>query len=104
MQIATTQPANHRKAQAVLHYFSQSHQEPITVPSLSRQPGISLFHIETAFDVDKGKTNTHQALLDYRLNRLCDLVFKDPPEATSLDVVGLDAQESVLLTRFHRPI
>lgn len=130
---------------------------------MSRQLGISLIHIETAFDIYKGKT-THQALLEYRLNRLCDLMFKDPSEEigsqidqcglasglnsglaafqrtnrqftacfgidligyhqqcfvaeatrlqhetgtikeTSLDVVGSDTQENVLLTRFHRPI
>lgn len=68
----------HRIVLAVLHYCSQRHQEPITIPGLSRQRGISSIHIETAFEISKGKT-THQALLDYRLNRLCDL-FIDPSD------------------------
>ena len=46
---------------------------------LSRHLRISVLHIETAFDRYKGKT-ANQALLEYRLNRLCDLMSKDPSQ------------------------
>jgi AraC-like DNA-binding protein len=61
----------------VTEYFAAHYAEPITIPHLSHQLGISLLHIETAFDSCKGKT-TSQALLEYRLNRLCDRMAKDP--------------------------
>jgi hypothetical protein len=44
---------------------------------MSIDTGISLVRIETAFDTYKGKT-AMQALLEYRLNRLCDLMAEDP--------------------------
>jgi hypothetical protein len=46
---------------------------------MSRLLGISLLHIETAFDLYKGKTGT-QALLEYRLNRLSDLIGRYPSQ------------------------
>jgi len=64
---------------AVIHFFSKHYHEPITIPDLSRPLGISLLHIETAFDLYKGKT-AHQSLLEYRLNRLCDLIGSDPSQ------------------------
>jgi hypothetical protein len=50
---------------------------PFTIPRLSRDIGVSLIHIETAFDRHKGKT-ANQALLDYRLSRLCDWMSREP--------------------------
>jgi hypothetical protein len=44
---------------------------------MSSNTGISLVRIETAFDTYKGKT-AMQALLEYRLNRLCDLMAENP--------------------------
>lgn len=64
---------------AVIHFFSKHYHEPITIPDLSRPLGISLLHIETAFDLYKGKT-AYQSLLEYRLNRLCDLICRDPSQ------------------------
>ena len=46
---------------------------------MSRLLGISLLHIETAFDFVKRKTGT-QALLEYRLNRLSDLIGRNPSQ------------------------
>jgi hypothetical protein len=44
-----------------------------------------LVHIETAFDVYKGIT-TNQALLEYRLNRLCDQMHRNPSEEISVQI------------------
>lgn len=46
---------------------------------MSRLLGISLLHIETAFDLYKGKSGT-QALLEYRLKRLSDLIGRYPSQ------------------------
>lgn len=93
----------HRIILAVLHYFSERYREPITIPGLSRQLGISLVHIETAFDIHKGKT-TNQALLEYRLNRLCDQMFRNPSEeiGTQINQCGLAAGLSSGLAAFQR--
>lgn len=70
---------------AVVQYFSEHYTEPITIPGLSRLLDISLLQIETAFDRCKGKT-TNQALLDYRLNRLCDLMGHDPSADLNMQI------------------
>lgn len=67
----------HRIVLSVIHYFSEHFSAPITIPSLSGQLGISLLHIETAFDLYKG-TTANEALLEYRLNRLCDVMSRHP--------------------------
>lgn len=88
---------------AVLHYFSEHYPEPITIPGLSRQLGISLVHIEIAFDVHKGITTNH-ALLEYRLNRLCDLMHRDPSCEISVQInqCGLGSGPKSALADFHR--
>ena len=67
----------HRVLLAVLHHFSAHFSESLTIPDISWQLGISLIHIETAFEALKGIT-ANQALLEYRLNRLCDVMYHDP--------------------------
>jgi hypothetical protein len=63
--------------------------------------GISLLHIETAFDIYKGKT-ANQALLEYRLNRLCDLIARDPSQeiGEQLKCCGLSSVHSPELASF----
>jgi AraC-like DNA-binding protein len=67
----------HRILLSVVHYFSEHYSHSFTIPRLSRDLGVSLIHIETAFDRYKGKAAS-QALLDYRLSRLCDLMSREP--------------------------
>lgn len=68
---------------------------------MSRQLGISILHIETAFDLYKGKT-ANQALLEYRLNRLCDLMSKDPSQEIGEQIkhCGLSAKISPWVASF----
>jgi hypothetical protein len=68
---------------------------------LSKQLGISILHIETAFDLYKGKT-ANQALLEYRLNRLCDLMSKDPSQEIGEQIkdCGLSAKVSPWVASF----
>ena len=84
-----------------MHYFSEHYHEPFTIPELSRHVGISLLHIETAFDRCKGKT-TNQALLDYRLNRLCDQMGHDPSADINVQICrcGLNAEANHALAAF----
>jgi AraC-like DNA-binding protein len=88
---------------AVFHYFSIHYREPITIPALSKQLGISLLHIEIAFDLYKGST-ANQALLEYRLNRLCDLMHRDPAAEISVQIsqCGLGSAENAVLADFQR--
>ena len=72
-----TQLEKHKVVLEVVKYFSEHYAESFTIPSMSKDLGISLIHIETAFDNCKGKTAC-RALLEYRLNRLCDLMAEDP--------------------------
>jgi AraC-like DNA-binding protein len=91
----------HKIILAVVHYFSEHYNEAITIPGLSKQLGISLLHIETAFDLYKGKT-ANQALLEYRLNRLCDLMSKDPSQEIGEQIkdCGLSAKVSPWVASF----
>lgn len=91
----------HKIILAVTQYFSEHYQEPIAIPGLGKQLGISLLHIETAFDVHKGKT-ANQALLEYRLNRLCDQMGKDPSQDinTQISQCGLGSNENHPLACF----
>ena len=69
---------------------------------MSKQLGISILHIETAFDLYKGKT-ANQALLEYRLNRLCDLMSKDPSQEISKQIndCGLGAEVDPRVASFE---
>ena len=91
----------HRVVLAVIHYFSEQYHKPITIPEMSRLLGISLLHIETAFDLYKGKT-ANQALLEYRLNRLCDLIGRDPSQEIGEQIrcCGLSSEISPGLDSF----
>lgn len=73
---------SHRIVLGVIHYFSENYPQDFTIPRLSRDIGVSLIHIETAFDQHKRKT-ANQALLEYRLSRLCDLMSREPSKAIS---------------------
>ena len=86
-----------------MQYFSEHYHEPFTIPDLSRQLGIALLHIETAFDRCKGKT-TNQALLAYRLNRLCDQMGHDPSADinTQISQCGLNAEANHALASFSQ--
>lgn len=88
---------------AVLHYFSVHYRDPITIPALSKQLGISLLHIELAFDLHKGST-ANQALLEYRLNRLCDLMHRDPAAEIGVQIsqCGLGSSDNAVLSDFQR--
>ena len=68
---------------------------------MSRLLGISLLHIETAFDLYKGKTAT-QALLEYRLNRLSDLIGRNPSQEIGEQIrcCGLSSEFSPGLASF----
>ena len=70
---------------AVHHYFAEHYTDPIAIPEVSQNLRISLVHIETAFDRHKGLTAT-QALLEYRLNRLCDQMHRNPAEAIEVQI------------------
>lgn len=75
----------HKIVLAVHHYFAEYYRNPIVIPEVSQNLGISLIHIETAFDLHKGLTAT-QALLEYRLNRLCDHMHRDPSEEIGVQI------------------
>lgn len=92
---------HHRVVLAVIHYFAENYHETIAIPEVSRVLGISLLHIETAFDLYKGKT-ANQALLEYRLNRLCDLIGRDPSQeiGDQIRCCGLSSEFSPGLASF----
>jgi transcriptional regulator GlxA family with amidase domain len=69
----------HRVVLTVIKHFSEHYSESFSIPSMAKDLGISLIHIEAAFDDYKGKS-ANQALLEYRLNRLCDRMTKDPSQ------------------------
>lgn len=62
---------------AVIQHFSKHYCELIMIIGISRLLGISLLHMETAFALSRGVT-VHQALLEYRLKCLYDLIGLDP--------------------------
>jgi AraC-like DNA-binding protein len=92
----------HRIVLGVIHYFSEHYAQALTIPRLSRDIGVSLIHIETAFDRHKGKT-ANQALLDYRLSRLCDLMMRQPEQEISdqLRRCGLGLEFTSDFEAFH---
>lgn len=89
---------SHRIVLGVIHYFSEHYRQDFTIPRLSCDIGISLIHVETAFDLYKGKTAS-QALLDYRLSRLCDWMSREPGEEISAQLkkcgLGLELNSDV---------
>ena len=103
----TAQPLDrfegHRIILEVIQYFSEHYSQALTIHQLSRNLGISLIHIETAFDLYKGK-KAHLALLDYRLSRLYDLMSREPSEAIGqlLGRCGLHRVGSSQLAAFPR--
>jgi hypothetical protein len=62
---------------AVIQHFSEHYRKLIVIIGISLLLGISLLHIETAFALSRGAT-VHQALLEYRLKCLYDLIGLDP--------------------------
>ena len=62
---------------AVIQHFSEHYRKLIMIIGISRLLGISLLHMETAFALSRGAT-VHQALLEYRLKCLYDLIGLDP--------------------------
>ena len=92
----------HRIILKAIHYFSEHYAEALTIPKLSRDLSISLIHLETAFDLLKGKT-AHQALIDYRLSRLCDQMSHDPSAHIGqlLARCGLQDEGHSLFSAFH---
>jgi AraC-like DNA-binding protein len=88
----------HKIVLEVVKYFSDHYPESFTIPSMSKDLGISLIHVETAFDNYKGKTAC-RALLEYRLNRLCDHMAKDPSNEIHRQIqeCGLSAFEETNL-------
>ena len=61
----------------VVRYFSKHYGELISIPVMAEQLQIQLEQIELAFDHHR-QTTTTQALLEYRLNRLCDEMSEHP--------------------------
>lgn len=61
----------------VVRYFSKHYGEVISIPVMAERLQIQLEQIEIAFDSHR-QTTTTQALLEYRLNRLCDQMSAHP--------------------------
>jgi transcriptional regulator GlxA family with amidase domain len=93
----------HSTILSVIQYFAEHFSTAVTVPQLSRDLRIPLLQIETAFDLCKGKT-ANQALLEYRLSRLCDLMSFDPVEEIGIQLrrCGLGFDLSSDFAIFHR--
>lgn len=93
----------HKILIAVHRYFAEHYRNPIVIPEISQSLGISLIHIETAFDLHKGLTAT-QALLEYRLNRLCDHMHRDPSEEieVQIDRCGLGSGQTAFSRTDHQ--
>jgi AraC-like DNA-binding protein len=69
----------------VVRYFSKHYSEAICIPVMADHLFIPLEQIEFSFDRHRRTTAT-QALLEYRLNRLCDQMSEDPAGAISKQV------------------
>jgi transcriptional regulator GlxA family with amidase domain len=70
----------------VTRYFSSNFARAISIPEMSEHIQITLEQIEYAFD-NYRKTTATQALLEYRLNRLCDQMCKNPSEGISEQII-----------------
>ena len=95
----------HKILIAVHRYFAEHYRNPIVIPEISQSLGISLIHIETAFDLHKGLTAT-QALLEYRLNRLCDHMHRDPSEeiGVQIDRCGLGSGQTAFRESLNKQL
>ena len=62
---------------AVRHYFEDHYKEAISISKMSQEIGISLVHIELAFDTYRNKS-ANKALMEYRLNRLSEQLRDHP--------------------------
>jgi transcriptional regulator GlxA family with amidase domain len=78
---AGLEPADQEQAVAVvsraIDYFARWYASPIDIPGMANSLGVSLETLETSFERFRGRT-THQALVQFRLNRLCDAISADP--------------------------
>lgn len=60
-----------------IDYFARWYASPIDIPSMAGHLGVSLELLEGSFERFRGRT-THEALIQFRLNRLCDAISADP--------------------------
>ncbi|MFM2080624.1 MAG: hypothetical protein RLZZ219_1306 [Cyanobacteriota bacterium] len=60
-----------------IDYFARWYATPVEIPAMAASLGVSLETLEASFDLYRGRT-TYEALLQYRLNRLCDAISSDP--------------------------
>jgi transcriptional regulator GlxA family with amidase domain len=60
-----------------IDYFARWYASPIDIPSMACSLGVSLDTLEGSFARFRGRT-THEALIQFRLNRLCDAISADP--------------------------
>lgn len=60
-----------------MDYFARWYATPVKIPAMALSLGVSLEILESSFDLYRGRT-THEALLHFRLNRLCDAISADP--------------------------
>jgi len=78
---ATAQAATQEQAVAVvsqaIDYFARWYASPIHIPTMAASLGVSLETLEASFERFRGRT-THEALIQFRLNRLCDAINADP--------------------------
>ena len=60
-----------------IDYFARWYPSPIDIPAMASSLGVSLEILEASFDHYRGRT-PHEALIQFRLNRLCDAISADP--------------------------
>ncbi len=60
-----------------MEYFARFFAQPIAIPAMAQALGVGLSTLEYHFDRYRGRT-TFQALIHYRLNRLCDAISHNP--------------------------
>ena len=60
-----------------IDYFARWYASPINIPAMAGSLGVSLETLEGSFERFRGRT-THEALIQFRLNRLCDAISADP--------------------------
>jgi transcriptional regulator GlxA family with amidase domain len=78
---AVATPAGQEQAVAVvsraIDYFARWYAAPIHIPTMAASLGVSLEILEASFERFRGRT-THEALVQFRLNRLCDAISAEP--------------------------
>ena len=60
-----------------IDYFARWYASPIDIPAMAGSLGVSLETLEGSFERFRGRT-THEALIQFRLNRLCDAISANP--------------------------